>query len=100
MGKKLQITNAQKIEAVMALLTRSEPAIAIARRYKISEGTLYRLKDEFINAGKTAIARPKGRGDKGKSGEYDKLKRDIAQRDEIIANLTVANTVLKKISEL
>ncbi|SMF75236.1 helix-turn-helix domain-containing protein [Pseudobacteriovorax antillogorgiicola] len=47
MGKKLQISNAQRVEAVMALLTRGESASAIARRFKISEGSLYRLKDEF-----------------------------------------------------
>jgi transposase len=99
MGKKMQISNAQKVEAVMALLTRSEPAVAIARRFKISEGTLYRLKDEFVSGGKTAINN-RSRGKSVQNSECDKLKRDIAQRDEIIANLTVANTVLKKLSEL
>ena len=99
MGKKLQISNAQRVEAVMALLTRSESASAIARRYKISEGSLYRLKDEFISAGKTAITN-RSKGKSGQNSECDKLKQDIAQRDEIIANLTVANTVLKKISDL
>ena len=98
MGKKLQMTNAQRVEAVMALLSRSESPGSIARRYKISEATLYRLKDQFISAGKTGIVNS-SKGKSKSSSEHDKLKRDIAQRDEIIANLTVANTVLKKLSE-
>lgn len=99
MGKKLHMSAAQRVEAIMALLSRSEPAAAIARRYKISEGTLYRLKDQFVDAGKTAVA-SKIRGKPKAGNEFQQLKQDIAQRDEIIANLTVANTVLKKLSDL
>ncbi|SMF75817.1 helix-turn-helix domain-containing protein [Pseudobacteriovorax antillogorgiicola] len=79
MGKKLQISNAQRVEAVMALLTRSESASAIARRFKISEGSLYRLKDEFISAGKTAITN-RSKGKSRQNSECDKLKQDSSER--------------------
>ena len=99
MGKKLQLSDAQRAEAVLALLSRSEKANVIARRYKISEGTLYRFRDEFIKGGKAAIA-AKSAGKAAGKAELEGLKRDIADRDQIIVDLTVANRVLKKISDL
>ncbi|SME91801.1 hypothetical protein SAMN06296036_101484 [Pseudobacteriovorax antillogorgiicola] len=50
----------------------------------------------FISAGKTAITN-RSKGKSRQNSECDKLGQNVAQRDEIIANLTVANTVLKKI---
>lgn len=98
MGKKLQLNTAQRTEAVMALLNRSESPSVIARRYKVSEATLYRLRDEFIKAGKAALA-SKGPGRSADKSEVANLKRDIADRDQIIVDLTVANRILKKISD-
>jgi transposase len=87
-------------EAVLSLLRREEPAALIARRIGVSEPTLYRWRDEFIAAGEAALA--SGRGRKG----ADPLRRRIAElevqigkRDQVIGEYTIANRILKKLSD-
>ena len=65
MGKRTHLDIGQRIEAVLALLRREEPAALIARRYRIAEATLYRYRDHFLEAGKAGLngaGRSKGDG--------------------------------------
>ena len=50
MGKPSKLSIVQRIEAVLSLLRREESASKIARRYAISEQTLYRYRDQWVNA--------------------------------------------------
>jgi len=84
MPKRSELTVEQRREAVLALLRREEPAAPLARRYGISEQTLYRWRDEFIAGGEQALA-------KGKNGSDG---RD----QEIRALKAAANRILKKLS--
>ena len=47
MPKKSEVPVPQRCEAVLALLRREEPAVALSRRYGVSEQTLYRWRDEY-----------------------------------------------------
>lgn len=98
MGRKLGLDVAQRYEAVMALLRREEPAAAIARRHGICEATLYRLRDEFLAAGKQALAEGRGKGRK-EADRVAKLEKAVAHRDRVIGELTIANRILKKVEE-
>lgn len=62
MGKRSEVTASQRRDAVLALLRREEPAAALARRYAVSEPTLYRWRDEFLSAGEAALALGPPRG--------------------------------------
>lgn len=96
MGKKSELSIEKRTEAVLALLRREEPNAQIARRYGVSEQTLYRWRDEFLAAGK---ARLQGKGGDAEAGrEIAKLQREIEQREQVIGELTVANRILKKLS--
>jgi transposase-like protein len=44
------------LEAVLAVLRREEPVAVAARRFGISENSLYRLRDRFLEGGKAALA--------------------------------------------
>ena len=44
MGKRSELTPAQRCEAVLSLLRREEAAAKLARRLGVSEQTLYRCK--------------------------------------------------------
>src|ERR687887_1476241 len=55
MGKKSELSAEQRVQLVLRLLSKEEPAAQIARRAGIAEQTLYRWRDEFINAGKRAL---------------------------------------------
>jgi len=94
MPKRSEVSVAQRREAVLALLRREEPATQLARRYGVSEPTLYRWRDDFLAAGEAGLA--------GKQGQ-DPLQRRVAEleqqiekRDQVIGELTIANRILKK----
>ncbi|GMU44142.1 MAG: hypothetical protein DYH17_16355 [Xanthomonadales bacterium PRO6] len=96
MPKKSELTQEQRAEAVMALLRREAPVPQLARRFGVSEQSLYRWRDEFISAGKLGLA--------GKAPEHEqaremaRLKGEIESRDQVIGELTIANRILKKLS--
>ena len=96
MPKKSELTQEQRAEAVMALLRREAPVPQLARRFGVSEQSLYRWREEFISPGKLGLA--------GKAPEVEqarevaRLKSEIESRDQVIGELTIANRVLKKLS--
>jgi transposase len=96
MGRKSGLSAEKRAEAVLALLRREEPNAQVARRYGVSEQSLYRWRDEFMAAGKAGL-QGKG-GDAAADREVAKLQREIEQREQVIGELTVANRILKKLS--
>ena len=99
MGKRTELTFEQRTEVVLALLRREEPAAKLARRYGISEPTLYRYRDLFLEGGQAALAD----GKRGKADPRDqrieRLEQDLAERDRVIGELTIANRVFKKVTD-
>jgi transposase-like protein len=61
MAKKSELKAEERMEAVLALLRREESAAVLARRYQVSEVTLYRWRDVFLAAARQAWASPRGR---------------------------------------
>ena len=77
------------------LLRQEESADSIGRRLGVEGRTVNRWRDEFLAAGEAGLA---GKSDKGEWQEIKKLKREIAKRDQVIGEVTVANRILKKLS--
>jgi transposase-like protein len=98
MPKKTNLTDAQKVDVVLRLLRKEEPASALARRYGISDPTLFRWRDEFLASGKAALANGSGAKD-GSARRVQELERELADRDQVIGELTIANRILKKLSD-
>jgi transposase-like protein len=96
MAKKSGLSVEQRAEVVLRLLRKEEPAAAIARRAGISEQTLYRWRDEFLSGGKAALNGRGGQSEQGKA--IERLKADLAERDQVIGEITIANRILKKLS--
>ena len=97
MAKRSNLTAAQRREAVLVLVRREEPAAQVARRFGVSEQTLYRWRDEFLAGGEAALASGKGGAD-SRDREMQELRAQVEERDQVIGELTVANRVLKKLS--
>jgi transposase len=97
MPKHSSLTVAQRREAVLALLRREEPAVQLARRWGVSEQTLYRWRDEFLAAGEAALV-PGKNGSDARERELRELRAQLEERDLVIGELTVANRLLKKLS--
>ena len=98
MGRRTDLDAGKRMEAVLSLLRREEPNAVIARRYGISEGMLYRLRDQFLEGGKQALEAGAGKTD-ARAREVENLQREVAERDRVIGELTIANRVLKKTRE-
>ena len=96
MPRKTGLTPAKKKEAVLKLLRREEPASKIARRYKISEATLLRYRDTFLEGGMQGLQ--SGKRNPAEEQVRD-LKKQLEQRDQVIGELTIANRILKKIQD-
>jgi transposase len=98
MAKASELSSKQRTEAVLALLRREEPGTVLARRFGVSEPTLYRWRDEFLAAGEAALGSRKSAGEP-KARQIAELEKQIAKRDQVIGELTIANRVLKKYAD-
>lgn len=96
MGRKSEMPADRRVEVVLALLRKEEPATQIARRAGVSEQTLYRWRDEFIAGGKAQLGGKSN--DAVAAKELAKLQREIETREQVIGELTIANRILKKLS--
>ena len=98
MGKRSDLSIPQRREVVMMLLRREEPAAKLARRYGVSEQTLYRWRDEFLAGGEAALGSAKGQNDP-RDRQIQELQKELSERDQVIGELTIANRVLKKTAD-
>jgi transposase-like protein len=98
MGKRSDVTVSQRREVVLMLLRREEAAGKLARRFGVSEPTLYRWRDDFLAGGEAALSAGKGQHDP-RERENAELKKQLAQRDQVIGELTIANRILKKTAD-
>jgi transposase-like protein len=89
MGKRRRAE--EKAEIVIASLRGKEPISALCRRHGISEPTLYAWRREFISGGKERLGR-QGR-------EQDNHLQEMEELKALVVELTVANRLLKKLSE-
>lgn len=96
MAKRSEVSVAQRREAVLSLLRRDESTAKIARRFGVSEQTLYRWRDEFLAGGESGLSKGRGNGEQQRIKE---LERQIEKRDQVIGELTIANRFLKKLSD-
>lgn len=95
MPRQTSLTIEQRVEAVLSLLRKEEPANRIARRYGIAEATLYRYRDAFLEAGKAGLS---AGHTNVQQREVAELKKQLEQRDQVIGEITIANRILKKLS--
>jgi transposase-like protein len=98
MAKRSDVSVADRREAVLGLLRRDEAAAVIARRIGVSEPTLYRWRDEFLAGGEAALTAKNGKSD-GQARRIAELEREIERRDQVIGEYTIANRILKKVSD-
>jgi len=95
MGKHSGLSVTERREAVLALLRREEPGAAIARRVGVSEATLYRWRDEFLAGGEASLGSGRGKSDP-RDRRIGELAKELAERDRVIGELTIANRLFKK----
>lgn len=94
MGRPSNIPPGQRTELVLAVLRGTEKLEVLGRRHQVSTNTLRKWRDEFVAAGQERLS---GRGDTVTiETECKQLKRELAERELIIGELTVAHRFLQK----
>lgn len=96
MSRKSGLSLEQREEAVLRMLRKEEPAAALARRYQVSEQTLYRWREEFLAGGRERLGK-KGRQVGVAERRIAKLEKELARRAQVIGELSIANGILKKL---
>ena len=95
MGAPSKLGKSERQAAVLSLLRREEPAQILARRYGVSDKTLYSWRDVFLEAGQAALGNGRSKGDP-RDRTIRELQEQLDDRDKVIGELTIANRVLKK----
>lgn len=90
-----KVSVSDRREAVVALLRRYESARVVARRYGVSDKTLYSWRDAFLQGGQAALAHGPSKADP-KDRQITELQAELTERDKVIGELTIANRILKK----
>lgn len=96
MGKKSELPMEQREEAILRLLRREEPVAALARRYQVSEQSLYRWRDEFLAGGRERLRRGEQQPADAQR-RIAKLEQELGRRAQVIGELSIANDILKKL---
>ena len=96
MPKRSSLKLEERVEVVLCLLRKEETAAALARRYQVSEQTLYRWRDAFLEAGKQGLSKGES-GPSEASRRIEQLEREVAKRAQVIGELSLANDLLKKL---
>ena len=91
MAKRISMTEQERGELVLRLLRNEVTAGELACEHSISEPTLYQWRNAFRDAGFASLADGRRRNDVNK-----RHQRELAKRDQVIGELTVANRVVKK----
>jgi transposase len=87
-------TAEEKIRIVMEGIRGDDPISTICRREGIHANMYYKWLKSFMEAGKERLKGEEKRG--ATHGEVDELKRDNERLKQLVADLSVANMVLKK----
>jgi len=98
MGKASELGSGQRRQIVLMMLRKEEPAAVLSRRFNVSETALYRWKDDFLAAGEGALAYGRGKAN-GQADRVRQFEKELAERDRVIGELTIANRILKKTAE-
>jgi transposase-like protein len=94
MARQSRIPPPQRVELVLAVLRGAEKLEVLARRHQVSANTLRRWRDEFVTGGRERLT---GNGyATTAAAENKRLQRELAERELIIGELTVANRFLRK----
>ena len=95
MSKRIVLSATEQGELVLRLLRKEATARQLAREAGISERKLYQWRDAVLKVGFSGLEVRKF-----SDSEHRRLEREVAQRDQLIGEMTEALRTLKKIVRL
>jgi len=88
-GRRLQVPVDTQLQCILEGLSGT-PVEELCRRHGLSPSQYYRLRDRFLEGGKTGLA------SNGQDSERAQLQAHIAELERVVGRLTVENQALKK----
>jgi len=92
MGKPSKLTNEQKMEIVLDLLSGKLSHSEVCRKYEISATYGYKLKDRGLEVLRQGIGRPPGKPD----AEVESLRKRVSDLEQLAGDQALAIRALKK----
>ena len=89
-----QYSAEEKIRIVLAGVRGEDSIAELCRREGIAESLYYSWSKEFLEAGKRRLSGDTAR--QASSSEVKELRREMRDMKELVADLTLANRLLKK----
>ncbi len=86
----------QKVEVVLKLLRKEDTAESLARQFGVSEQTVNRWYEDFMQSAIQSMDSGAKRRDRQ---ERVRLTRELRRRDQEIEELEMANQILRKLTE-
>ncbi|NRA65848.1 MAG: transposase [Pseudobacteriovorax sp.] len=93
MANHSKLSDSEKYELIMKLLRKEATASELSRQYQVSEPTIGRWRDDFLDGGKQRLS---VRRNKENSSELKRLKVELAEHKQLIGEYAFANDFLKK----
>lgn len=79
----------EKARIVLEGLTTHIPMSELCRKHGVNHAAYYKWRDQFLEGGKSALA-------KGSPGIDNALQAEIRELKQLVGELTIANNSLKK----
>ena len=92
MGRRKGISDEHRGRWALSAVRREDSMVSLSREAGVSEQTLHRWRDLFIEGGYERLSG----GASPERKENERLKKELAERDQVIGELTIAVRVLKK----
>ena len=92
MGRKKGLSDEQRRRWALSAVRREDSMVSLSREAGVTEQTLYRWRDLFIEGGCERLSG----GVSPERKEIERLKKELAERDQVIGEQTIAIRVLKK----
>jgi len=75
-------------------LRRDDTISELARKHNVSQNTLTRWREQFLQGAESGLAGSKSKRPPEQE-RITQLEKDLAGRDQVIGELTIANRILK-----
>ena len=96
MGRKKGISAKQRRRWALSAVRREDSMVSLSREAGVTEQTLYRWRDMFIKGGCERLSG----GESPEREEIERLKKELAERAQVVCEQTIATRVLKKLGKL
>lgn len=92
MGRRKGISEDDRQRWALSAVRREGTMASLSREAGVSEQTMHRWRDEFLEGGRERLRGVRSPERK----EIERLKKEVERRDQVIGEQTIAIRVLKK----